>query len=153
MMTSVPLGMIGVFLALWATHTPLSTTSFMGIIMMVGVAVSNGVLLIDFANVLRRRGEPLEDAVALAGRTRLRPILMTSVATLAGLLPMALGSGEGAETNAPLARAVVGGLTVSTVLTLFFVPVLYVMIEKRFGKKLDPEAERELAQLGEAGVA
>lgn len=150
MMTSVPLGMIGVFVALWATKTPLSTTSFMGIIMMVGVAVSNGVLLIDFANVLRRRGADLEDAVVLAGRTRLRPILMTTVATLAGLIPMAMGIGEGAETNAPLARAVVGGLTVSTFLTLFFVPVLYTVVEKRFGKRVDVEAERELEQLGEA---
>jgi hydrophobe/amphiphile efflux-1 (HAE1) family protein len=150
MMTSVPLGMIGVFVMLWATRTPLSTTSFMGIIMMVGVAVSNGVLLIDFVNVLRRRGLAIEEAVVQAGRTRLRPILMTTVATLAGLIPMAMGLGEGAETNAPLARAVVGGLAVSTFLTLFFVPVLYTVVEKRFGKQADPEAERELAMLGEA---
>jgi multidrug efflux pump subunit AcrB len=133
-MFSVPLGVTGVFFALWVTGTTLSVNSFMGIIMMVGIVVSNGVLLVDFANVLRSRGKPLIEATIDAGRTRLRPILMTTVATIVGLIPMALGIGEGSETNLPLARAVIGGLTVSTVFTLFLVPALYTALE-RFSKK------------------
>lgn len=129
-MFSVPLGVAGVALMLWATGTSLSVNSFMGIIMMIGIVVSNGVLLVDFANVLRRRGKSLHDATVEAGRTRLRPILMTTIATLVGLVPMALGLGEGGETNLPLARAVIGGLTVSTGLTLFFVPVLYTWFDR-----------------------
>lgn len=125
---SVPLGLAGVLIMLWATGTTLSVNSFMGIIMMVGIVVSNGVLLVDYANVLRRRGSGLEAATVEAGRTRLRPILMTTVATIVGLLPMALGIGEGSETNLPLARAVIGGLTVSTFFTLFFIPALYSLL-------------------------
>ncbi len=125
---SVPLGLAGVLLMLWGTGTTLSVNSFMGIIMMVGIVVSNGVLLVDYANVLRRRGHGLEPATVEAGRTRLRPILMTTVATIVGLLPMALGIGEGSETNLPLARAVIGGLTVSTFFTLFFIPALYSLL-------------------------
>ncbi|HNF99634.1 MAG TPA: efflux RND transporter permease subunit, partial [Pseudomonadota bacterium] len=105
--------------------------SFMGIIMMVGIVVSNGVLLVDYANVLRRRGEHLTTATVHAGRTRLRPILMTTIATIVGLIPMALGIGEGSETNLPLARAVIGGLTVSTGMTLFLIPVLYSLLGTR----------------------
>ncbi len=133
-MFSVPLGISGVFTMLWATGTTLSVNSFMGIIMMIGIVVSNGVLLVDFTNVLRRRGHPMLEAVVEAGRTRLRPILMTTIATLVGLLPMALGVGEGSETNLPLARAVIGGLTVSTALTLFLVPILYTWLD-RFAKR------------------
>jgi hydrophobe/amphiphile efflux-1 (HAE1) family protein len=137
-MFSVPLGVTGVFLALWLTGTTLSVNSFMGIIMMVGIVVSNGVLLVDFANVLRSRGKPLLEATIDAGRTRLRPILMTTVATIVGLLPMAFGIGEGSETNLPLARAVIGGLAVSTVFTLFLVPALYTALE-RFSKRSKEE--------------
>src|SRR5207237_5879862 len=97
-MFSVPMGLIGVFWALFLTHTTLSTTSFMGVIMMVGIVVSNGVLLVDYTNVLRRRGLELHEAVITAGRTRLRPILMTTLATIFGLLPMALGWAVGSET-------------------------------------------------------
>ena len=113
----------------------------MGIIMMFGIVVSNGVLLVDYTNVLRRKGRPLLDAVIVASRTRLRPILMTSLATVFGLLPMAIGLGTGGETNAPLARAVVGGLSVSTLLTLFLIPTVYVMLEERIRRR--PEDERE----------
>jgi hydrophobe/amphiphile efflux-1 (HAE1) family protein len=131
-MFSVPMGLPGVILMLFLTDTTLSTTSMMGVIMMLGIVVSNGVLLVDYTNVLRRRGRPLRDATLRAARTRLRPILMTSLATVFGLLPMAIGFGTGAETNAPLARAVVGGLSVSTFLTLFLIPTLYVTLEERF---------------------
>jgi len=140
-MLSVPLGLTGVLWALFLTHTTLSTTSFMGVIMMVGIVVSNGVLLVDYTNVLRRRGLELHAAVITAGRTRLRPILMTTLATIFGLLPMALGWAVGSETNAPLARAVLGGLTVSTLLTLLFIPTLYTIIEERFHRELVVEEE------------
>jgi multidrug efflux pump subunit AcrB len=133
-MFSVPLGISGVFLMLYVSGTKLSVNSFMGIIMMVGIVVSNGVLLVDFANVLRRRGMSIIEATVEAGRTRLRPILMTTIATVLGLVPMALGIGEGSETNLPLARAVIGGLTVSTVFTLFLVPSLYTLLD-RFAKR------------------
>ena len=141
-MFSVPLGIGGVFVMLYLTHTSLSVNSFMGIIMMVGIVVSNGVLLVDFANVLRRRGRPLIDATVEAARTRLRPILMTTIATVVGLSPMALGLGEGSEANLPLARAVIGGLTVSTVFTLFLVPTLYTLLD-RFARRAadDPDTD------------
>ncbi len=139
-MFSVPLGVSGVFLMLWATGTTLSVNSFMGIIMMVGIVVSNGVLLVDFANVLRRRGHELSQATVEAGRTRLRPILMTTLATLVGLAPMAVGFGEGSEANLPLARAVIGGLAVSTCLTLFLVPVLYTWLD-RFARRTSPDED------------
>ena len=138
-MFAVPLGLPGVILVLFLTDTTLSTTSFMGVIMMLGIVVSNGVLLVDYTNVLRRRGMALREAVIQAGRTRLRPILMTSFATVFGLLPMAIGLGTGGETNAPLARAVIGGLSVSTMLTLFLIPALYLMLEERFPRRPDPE--------------
>jgi multidrug efflux pump subunit AcrB len=137
-MFSVPLGITGVFAALWLTNTPLSVNSFMGIIMMVGIVVSNGVLLVDFARVLQQRGKPLIEATVEAGKTRLRPILMTTIATIVGLFPMALGIGEGSETNLPLARAVIGGLTVSTFFTLFLIPALYTLLD-RFGKQHEVE--------------
>jgi multidrug efflux pump subunit AcrB len=139
-MFSVPLGVSGVFIMLYLTSTKLSVNSFMGIIMMVGIVVSNGVLLVDFANVLRLRGKSLVEATVLAGRTRLRPILMTTIATIIGLLPMALGLGEGSETNLPLARAVIGGLMVSTFFTLFLVPALYTVLD-RFAKRVSPHDE------------
>jgi len=139
-MFTVPLGVTGVFVMLWATGTTLSVNSFMGIIMMVGIVVSNGVLLVDFANVLRARGEPLVEATIEAARTRLRPILMTTFATVVGLIPMALGIGEGSETNLPLARSVIGGLTVSTFFTLFLVPALYTLLERFARRKpIDPD--------------
>jgi multidrug efflux pump subunit AcrB len=142
-MFTVPFGMTGVVWALYLTGTTFSTSSFMGVIMMAGIVVSNGVLLVDYANVLRRRGLAAREAVVQAGRTRLRPILMTTVATLVGLFPMALGLGIGSESNAPLARAVIGGLSVSTVLTLFFVPAFYLLLENIFPRTMRPFDEDE----------
>ncbi len=130
-MFTVPLGLIGVVWMLLLTHVTLSIMSFMGIITMVGIVVSNGILLVDYANKLQGDGLAPRDAILQAGRIRLRPILMTAIATVLGMIPMALGLGEGSETNAPLARAVIGGLSVSTFLTLFLIPILYVMFERR----------------------
>ncbi len=130
-MFSVPMGMIGVVLTLWITGTPLSVNAFMGIIMMIGIVVSNGILLVEFANVQLGSGMDAVEAVVTAGRIRLRPILMTTLTTALGLLPMAIGIGEGSESNVPLARAVVGGLAVSTVFTLVLVPILYTVFKRR----------------------
>jgi multidrug efflux pump subunit AcrB len=128
-MFSVPLGFIGVVWALFVTGNTLSVISFIGIIMMVGVVVSNAIILVDYINRLRGEGVELKEAIVRAGRIRLRPILMTTLTTICGLIPMALGLGEGAEANASLAISVIGGLAVSTFLTLIFVPTLYMIVE------------------------
>jgi HAE1 family hydrophobic/amphiphilic exporter-1 len=124
-MFAVPMGMIGVVAILLATGTTLNIESFMGIIVMVGIVVANSILLVDFTNQRRREGAELRRAVVEAARIRLRPILITALATVVGLLPIALKLGEGSEASAPLARAAVGGLAVSTVLTLILVPAIY----------------------------
>ncbi len=130
-MFAVPMGMIGVVAVLLATGTTLNIESFMGTIVMVGIVVSNSILLVDFTNQRRRGGEPLRRAVVDASRIRLRPIIMTALATVVGLLPIAMKLGAGSEASAPLARAAVGGLTVSTILTLVLVPVIYEIIYGR----------------------
>jgi CzcA family heavy metal efflux pump len=139
-MFTVPLGMVGVVWALFLTNTTLSVTSFEGVIVMIGIVVSNGILLVDYTNKLRKTGMPLHQAVTRAGRTRLRPILMTTLATVLGLIPMALGLG-GETSQAPLAIAVIGGLSLSTFLTLFFIPTLYTVFEERFRSKMPEETE------------
>lgn len=137
-MFTIPLGVAGVLWALFLTSTTLSVTSFEGVIVMVGIVVSNGILLIDYINRQRKKGLELHQAVMTGGRTRLRPILMTSLATIFGLVPMALGMG-GDKSQAPLAIAVIGGLTASTFLTLIFVPTLYTIFEERFKRVLKTE--------------
>jgi HAE1 family hydrophobic/amphiphilic exporter-1 len=130
-MFSVPLAAIGVVLALKLTNTTFSLQAYIGVIMLAGIVVSNAILLVDYTNILRRRDHvPLRQAVEQAGRTRLRPILMTSLATMLGLVPMAMGIGEGAELQAPLARVVIGGLLASTLITLVFVPTVYTIFEE-----------------------
>ncbi len=133
-MFSVPTAAIGVVLALKLTGTSFNMQAYIGIIMLAGIVVSNGILLVDYTNVLRRRdGMPLREAVELAGRTRLRPILMTSIATGLGLVPMSLGIGEGSELQVPLARVVIGGLTTSLLITLVLVPTVYTLFEEGIG--------------------
>ncbi len=130
-MFSVPVAAIGVALALYLTSTSFSLQAYLGVIMLAGIVVSNAILLVDYTNVLRRRdGVPLREAVEVAGRTRLRPILMTTLATILGLVPMAMGLGEGAELQAPLARVVIGGLMASTLVTLVLVPSVYTLFEE-----------------------
>jgi hydrophobic/amphiphilic exporter-1 (mainly G- bacteria), HAE1 family len=130
-MFSVPVAAIGVVLSLILTSTSFSLQAYIGVIMLAGIVVSNAILLVDYTNILRRRdGLPLREAVEVAGRTRLRPILMTSLATVLGLVPMALGIGEGAELQAPLARVVIGGLIASTMVTLVLVPAVYTLFEE-----------------------
>jgi multidrug efflux pump subunit AcrB len=128
---AVPTGLTGVLLTLWCTGTTLNVMSLMGVVMMVGIVVSNSILIVDFTRRLRREGRPLREAVSVACRVRLRPVLMTSLATLIGLLPMAAKLGTGTEAYAPLARAIIGGLAVSVVLTVFIVPAAYYALYRR----------------------
>ena len=128
---SIPLAAIGVVGMLMVTKTPFSMQAYIGVIMLAGIVVSNAILLVDYTNTLRHRDKmELRAALELAGRHRLRPILMTSLCTALGLVPMALGIGEGAELQAPLARVVIGGLITSTVITLVFVPAMYTLFEE-----------------------
>src|SRR6187397_2092623 len=130
-MFSVPVAAIGVVGALKLTSTSFSLQAYIGVIMLGGIVVSNAILLVDYTNILRRRdGMELREAVELAGRTRLRPILMTSLACMLGMVPMALGIGEGSELQVPLARVVIGGLLTSTFITLVFVPTVYTLFEE-----------------------
>ncbi|HVM51427.1 MAG TPA: efflux RND transporter permease subunit [Candidatus Acidoferrum sp.] len=128
---AVPTGLAGVLIILVATGTTLNVMSLMGVVMMVGIVVSNSILIVDFTNRLRAEGRPLRQAVSQACRIRLRPVLMTSLATLMGLLPMALKLGTGSEAYAPLAWAIIGGLAVSVVLTVFIVPAAYYIVYRR----------------------
>ncbi len=133
-MLAVPLGLVGVVATLYATGTHLSIQAFMGVVFMVGISVSNSVLLVEFANRLREeRGLSAAEAAVESVRIRLRPILMTSLVAVLGLLPMAIGFGRGSEANIPLARAVVGGLSSSTVFVVIFVPVLYSLLKREQG--------------------
>jgi multidrug efflux pump subunit AcrB len=137
-LTAIPPGLAGVLLILWMTGTTLNILSLMGVIMMTGIVVSNSILIVEFSGILHGRGLPLKLAVVEACKVRLRPILMTSLATLLGLIPMALGIEAGSEQYAPLARAVIGGLGVSVVVTIFLVPAVYLVVH---GRKPAPAAE------------
>jgi HAE1 family hydrophobic/amphiphilic exporter-1 len=128
---AVPTGLAGVVLLLLLTRTTLNVMSLMGVVMMVGIVVSNSILIVEFAHRLQDEGREVRDAVIESCRIRLRPILMTSLATIIGLLPMALRLGTGSEAYAPLARAIIGGLTVSVILTVFLVPAVYVLVYDR----------------------
>ncbi|HEY4900444.1 MAG TPA: efflux RND transporter permease subunit [Terriglobales bacterium] len=128
---AIPSGITGVILFLLITGTSLNVMSLMGVLMMTGIVVSNSILIVDVARTYRKGGMPIRDAVALACRVRLRPILMTSLATLLGLVPMALALEAGSEQYAPLARSIIGGLLVSVVLTVFIVPAAYLLIHRK----------------------
>jgi multidrug efflux pump subunit AcrB len=128
---AVPTGLTGVLVALFATGTTLNVQSLMGVLMMVGMVVSNSILIVEFAHRLQNDGMPILDAVVSSCRIRLRPILMTSLATIIGLVPMALKLGTGSEAYAPLARAIIGGLGASVVLTVFIVPAAYLVMYRR----------------------
>ena len=125
---AIPPGLSGVLLFLLATGTTLNVMSLMGVVMMVGIVVSNSILIVEFARHLHHDGKPVKEAVSLASRMRLRPILMTSLATILGMIPMAIGAEPGSEQYAPLARAIIGGLLVSVVITVYLVPAVYLMV-------------------------
>ncbi|MFH1955172.1 MAG: efflux RND transporter permease subunit [Pseudomonadota bacterium] len=133
-MFSVPVATVGVLVILFLTGTTFNVQSYIGCIMLGGIAVNNAILLVDQAGLLSRGGMPVRDAVIEAGRRRLRPILMTTLTTILGLLPLALGIGEGADAQAPLARAVIGGLTGSTLITLVLIPAVYSLFHAGTGE-------------------
>jgi len=145
-MFTIPMGIIGVALALLVTWTTMSIMVLIGVVMLVGIVVNNGIVLVDYTNQLHDGGMPLFDAIQKAGVTRMRPVLMTALTTICGMLPLALGLGESGETWAPMARAVMGGLIVATVLTLVVVPVIYAIMEMRRDKyRAKKEAKRKAA--------
>jgi multidrug efflux pump subunit AcrB len=130
-LTALPGALAGILWMLYVTQTTVSVPALMGAIMCIGVATSNSILMVTFANDWRREGDDARSAALAAGATRLRPVLMTALAMIIGMLPMSLGLGEGGEQNAPLGRAVIGGLLVATVFTLFFVPVMYSLLRRQ----------------------
>jgi multidrug efflux pump subunit AcrB len=130
-MLAIPMGVVGVMIILLLTKTTLNVMSLMGVLMLVGIANSNSILIVDFAHRLEEQGLSVRDAIISACRVRLRPILMTSLATIIGMIPMALKLGTGAEQYAPMARAIIGGLTSSVFLTVFIVPAAYLLIYRR----------------------
>ncbi len=124
-MFTIPFALIGVILTLLVTGTPVSVVVLIGLIMLAGIVVNNAIVLLDYINKLRKNGLPKREAIKRAGQVRLRPILMTTITTVLGLLPMALGFGEGAELRTPMAVTVIGGLLVGTLLTLVVIPTVY----------------------------
>jgi multidrug efflux pump subunit AcrB len=128
---AIPPGLSGVLLILLFTHSTINIMSLMGVIMMTGIVVSNSILIVEFAGHLHEGGLPVAEAVVQSCKIRLRPILMTSLATLLGMIPMALGLEAGSEQYAPLARAIIGGLGVSVVATVFLVPAVYLIVHGR----------------------
>ena len=143
-MLAIPMGFIGVLVILPLTGTTLNVMSLMGVLMLVGISASNSILIVEFAHRLEEQGRSVTDAVITSCRVRLRPILMTSLATIIGMVPMALKMGTGSEQYAPLARAIIGGLTVSVVLTVFIVPAAYLLVYRRRDKNTNavPEVAR-----------
>jgi multidrug efflux pump subunit AcrB len=140
-MLAIPMGFVGVLVILPLTHTTLNVMSLMGVLMLVGIADSNSILIVDFAHKLEEQGLSVADAVITACRVRLRPILMTSLATIIGMLPMALKLGTGAEQYTPMARAIIGGLTSSVLLTVFIVPAAYLLVYR--GRRTAPQSPSE----------
>ena len=134
-MFTIPFAFTGVFVALWMTSTPLSLIALIGAIMLVGIVTKNGIVMVDYMNLLVERGSGVFDAVIAGGKSRLRPVLMTSFTTILGMVPLAIGTGAGSETWQPMGIAVIGGLTCSTILTLFIVPALYSVMVNRSQRK------------------
>jgi HAE1 family hydrophobic/amphiphilic exporter-1 len=153
-MFSLPFAAIGVIWAHFLTGISFNINSFIGVIMLAGIVVNNAIILVDHANLLRRRdGMELVPALVETGRRRLRPIMMTSLTTILGLIPMSLGMGEGAESQIPLGRAVIGGLTSSTFITLFVVPVVYMLFFRRDEAKAAAKAAEAAAAAAEGKAA
>jgi len=145
-MLTLPFAFTGVFLALFITGTSLSLIGFVGSIMLVGIVVKNGVVMVDFTNLLHERGLSINQAVIQAGKSRLRPVLMTSITTILAMTPLALGIGEGSETWQPMGISIIGGLAFSTLITLVIVPVIYSI----FGARTLRQKKKRLEKLAEA---
>ena len=130
-MFTIPLALVGAVMALWLSNSPVSIVVFIGLILLVGIVVKNAIVLIDKVNQLRMEGVPKLEAIRLGAESRLRPIMMTTLTTLFGFAPLAFFGGEGAEVKAPMAITVIGGLAVSTLLTLFVIPVVYNLLDRK----------------------
>jgi HAE1 family hydrophobic/amphiphilic exporter-1 len=152
-MFTIPLSLIGVALGLLVTGTDMNVMALIGVIMLVGIVVNNGIVLVDYINQLRERGKELFEAIREAGRVRLRPVLMTALTTIFSMFPLSLGIGESGESWAPLARSVMGGLTVATVLTLVVVPCIYAIFAIVSEKLRVRREARARAKYGEQLVA
>ncbi|HZD79703.1 MAG TPA: efflux RND transporter permease subunit, partial [Actinomycetota bacterium] len=154
---SVPLALVGALAALWLTGGGLNTMSLIGVVILVGIVVNDAIVKVDFINQARARGAGVRAAILEAGSARLRPIIMTTITTVLGLLPMALGIGRGADLRAPLAIAVIGGLTTATALTLIVVPVAYDLVEsarvrlRAFARRSDEPSPEPVGGGGSAG--
>jgi HAE1 family hydrophobic/amphiphilic exporter-1 len=129
-MFSIPFAFSGVAIALFLTNTTLSVISGIGAVMLIGIVVKNAIVLVDFINLMRERGNELYEAIAISGRSRLRPVIMTSATTILGMLPLAMSKGSGSELWSPMGIAVIGGLIFSTLVTLVLVPVIYAVFSK-----------------------
>jgi HAE1 family hydrophobic/amphiphilic exporter-1 len=129
-MFSIPFAFSGVAIALFITHTTLSVISAIGAVMLIGIVVKNAIVLVDFINLMRDRGNELYEAIAISGRSRLRPVIMTSATTILGMLPLAMSTGSGSELWSPMGVAVIGGLVFSTLVTLVLVPVVYAIFTR-----------------------
>jgi len=145
-MLAIPMGFVGVLIILPLTGATLNVMSLVGVLMLVGIADSNSILIVDFAHNLEKQGLSPADAVITACRVRLRPILMTSLATIIGMIPMALKLGTGAEQYSPMAKAIIGGLTSSVVLTVFIVPAAYLLVYGRRNRQPEAIPPAETAQ-------
>ena len=141
-MLSIPFAFTGVFIALFFTGTELNMIAALGAVLLIGIVVKNGIVLVDFINLMRDRGLELNEAIAVSGKSRLRPVLMTALTTILGMLPMALSSSEGSEIWKPMGIAVVGGLTFSTIVTMIIVPVMYAVMA-RHGERDKQKKVRE----------
>jgi multidrug efflux pump subunit AcrB len=147
---ALPGGIAGIVWILFVTQTTFSVPSLMGSIMSIGVATANSILVVVFANDQRREGMDAREAALAAGHTRIRPVLMTALAMIIGMLPMAFGMGEGAEQNAPLGRAVIGGLVLATLTTLLIVPLVYSVLRKKPPVDYDQKIAEEEANIAPA---
>jgi len=141
-MFSIPFAFTGVILALFITNTTLSVIAALGAVLLVGIVVKNGIVLVDFINLMRDRGYELNEAIALSGKSRLRPVLMTAMTTILGMLPLAMSTGEGSELWSPMGITVIGGLVFSTLVTLVIVPVAYGIFARK-GERDKKQAVRK----------
>ena len=152
-MFSIPFAFSGVAIALFITNTSLSVISGIGAVMLIGIVVKNAIVLVDFINLMRERGNELYEAIAISGRSRLRPVLMTSATTILGMLPLAISRGSGSELWSPMGVAVIGGLVFSTVVTLVIVPVVYAIFAKRGERNKNVNLQSEFEFMNDNSIS
>ncbi|HQM93388.1 MAG TPA: efflux RND transporter permease subunit, partial [Bacteroidales bacterium] len=142
-MFSIPFAVTGAALALWITGTDLSMIAALGLVLLVGIVVKNGIVLVDFINLMRDRGLEVNEAIAVSGKSRLRPVLMTAATTILGMFPMALGIGEGSEIWSPMGITIIGGMVVSTAITMILIPVMYGLVARHGDRDKQEKARKQ----------